>query len=192
MYCINAVRNIFGIEPTEVTAVGFKNPNRDFLKMDHDTISVTLRFPGDRMAQFTVGYATSFTEGYKVVGTKGDIEVNPSYGFGSGIKIAYKATINGKEESKTFPETDHFGGETEYFSECILKNVDPEADGEEGLNDVRVVAAIKESLEGNGKTVKIKSSERKKRPVLEQVKKLSLAKEPKVLVGRDSKKPSAS
>ncbi|CAF1070809.1 unnamed protein product [Adineta ricciae] len=191
-YPINAARNIFGLEPVEVTAIGFKTPGREFLKMEHDTINVTLRFPGDRVAQFVVGYACAFNEGYKVVGTKGYLEVNPGYNFGSGIKISYKTTINGKEDSKTFPEIDHFGGETEYFSECILNNVDPEADGHEGLNDVRVIVAIKESLDGNGKTVKIKSEQRSKRPVLEQAKTLSLAKEPKVLIGRDSQKPGAS
>ena len=122
----------------------------------------------------------------------GDIEVNPSYGFGSGVKISYKTKIGDKEDSKTFPEVDHFGGETEYLSECILKNVDPEADGEEGLFDVRVIVAIKESLKGNGKTIKLDSRQRSKRPTLEQAKKLSLAKEPKALVGRDSQKPSKS
>ena len=122
----------------------------------------------------------------------GDITVNPAFMWGNGIKIAYETKINGKEDSKTFPETDHFGGETEYFSECILNNINPEADGDEGLNDVRVIVAIKESLDGNGKTVKIKSNERKKRPVLDQAKKLSLAKEPKVFIGRDSQKPSSS
>jgi len=189
-YPINAVRNIFGMEPTEVTAIGFKTPGREFLQMEHDTINVTLRFPGDRMAQFVAGYACPATEGYKVVGTKGEIEVNPSYGFGSGVKIAYKTKINGKEDSKIFPETDHFGGETEYFSECILNNVDPEADGEEGLLDVRVIVAIKESLKGNGKTIKLEPRQRSKRPTLDQAKTLSLAKEPKVLVGRDSQKPN--
>jgi hypothetical protein len=120
----------------------------------------------------------------------GDIDVNPSYGFGSGVKITYKTKINGKEDSKTFPETDHFGGETEYFSECILNNVDPEADGEEGLLDVRVVVAVKESLKGNGKTIKLDEKQRSKRPTLDQVKKLSLAKAPKNFIGRDSQKPS--
>jgi glucose-fructose oxidoreductase len=70
-YPINAVRNIFGLEPIEVTAIGFKTPGHEFLKMEHDTISVTLRFPGDRVAQFTAGYASTFAQGYKVVGTKG-------------------------------------------------------------------------------------------------------------------------
>ncbi|CAF1472114.1 unnamed protein product [Adineta steineri] len=189
-YPINAVRNIFGLEPIEVTAVGFKTPGREYLKMEHDTISVTLRFPGDRVAQFTVSYAAAGTDCYKIVGTKGDIEVNPAYTWGSGVKIAYKTKIDGKEDSKTFPETDHFGGETEYFSECILNNTDPEADGEEGLLDVHVILAIKESLKANGKTVKLEARHRNKRPVLDQAKKLSLAKEPKHFIGRDSQKPS--
>jgi glucose-fructose oxidoreductase len=106
------------------------------------------------------------------------------------VKIAYTATIDGKEESKTFPETDHFGGETEYFSDCILNNVDPEADGEEGLLDVRVIVAIKDSLKGNGKTIKLEPRRRSKYPTLNQVKKLSLAKEPNSFIGRDSQKPS--
>jgi hypothetical protein len=107
------------------------------------------------------------------------------------VKIAYKTKIAGQEDSKIFPETDQFGGETEYFSECILNNVDPEADGEDGLNDVRVIVAIKESLKENGKTIKLEPRERKKRSTLDQVKQLPLAKPPKALIGRDSQEPGA-
>ncbi|CAF2800396.1 unnamed protein product [Rotaria sp. Silwood2] len=189
-YPINAARNIFGMEPIEVTAIGFKTPDREFLQMEYDTVSVTLRFPGDRMAQFVVGYSAAGTNCYKVVGTKGDIEVNPAFTWGTGVNIAYKTKIDGKENSKNFSETDHFGGETEYFSECILQNSDPEADGEEGLLDVRVIVAIKQSLEGNGKTIKLESRDRKKRPTLNQAKTLSLAKEPKNFIGRDSQPPA--
>ncbi|CAF1171779.1 unnamed protein product [Rotaria sordida] len=192
VYPLNAVRNIFGLEPIEVTAIGFKTPGHEFLQMEHDTISVTLRFPGDRMAQFVVGYAGATGESYKIVGTKGDIDVNPAYTWANnGINIAYKIKINGKEDSKSFPETDHFGGETEYLSECILNNCDPESDGEEGLLDVRVVIAIKKSLEGNGKTIKLEPYDRKKRPTLDLAKKLPLAKTPTTFIGRDSQQPSA-
>lgn len=70
-YPINAVRNIFGMEPTEVIAIGFKTPGYEYLRMEHDTVNVILRFPGDRMAQFIVGYAAAATNCYKVVGTTG-------------------------------------------------------------------------------------------------------------------------
>jgi hypothetical protein len=52
--------------------------------------------------------------------------------------------------------------------------------------------AIKESLKGNGKTIKLDTKDRSKRATLDQAKTLSLAKEPKVLVGRDSQKPGAN
>jgi len=73
-----------------------------------------------------------------------------------------------------------------------LNNVDPEADGEDGLLDVRVVDAIRDSLKGNGKTIKLDARQRSKRPTLDQVKKLPLAKEPKALFGRDARKPGTS
>lgn len=120
----------------------------------------------------------------------GDIEVNPAYMFGSGVKITYKTTIDDKEDTKTFTETDQFGGQTEYFSECIVNNVDPEADGEEGLLDVRIIAAIKASLNGNGKIIKLEPRDRKRRPTLDQVKKLSLAKTQNNFIGRESQPPS--
>ena len=45
------------------------------------------------------------------------------------------------------PNTDHFGGELKYFSDCILGGVDPEPDGEEGYADVRVLEGVLRALE---------------------------------------------
>jgi hypothetical protein len=38
-----------------------------------------------------------------------------------------------------------------YFSDCILNDIDPEPDAEEGLADVRVLEAIQRSLESGQK-----------------------------------------
>jgi hypothetical protein len=43
-----------------------------------------------------------------------------------------------------------------YFSHCILNDVDPEPDGEEGFANVRILEAIIEALE-TGKPVKLES-----------------------------------
>ncbi|HEX6961817.1 MAG TPA: Gfo/Idh/MocA family oxidoreductase [Lacipirellula sp.] len=42
----------------------------------------------------------------------------------------------------------------EHFSECILNNKEPRTPGEEGLADMRVMAAIEESA-ASGKAVKL-------------------------------------
>ena len=49
-----------------------------------------------------------------------------------------------------FKNTDHFGGELKYFSDCILAERDPEPDGEEGYADVRVLDGIVRALETGG------------------------------------------
>jgi predicted dehydrogenase len=143
-YPLNAVRNLFGCEPIEVHAVGIQSPG---CPLDTpDTVAVTLRFPQDRLATFTVSYTLPATQRFQVVGTRGEFEASPCFGFGEGVGIAYRATIDGATHEHRHPVVDHFGGETEYFSDCILSNRAPGPDGEEGWRDVRVIAAIEQAL----------------------------------------------
>jgi len=143
-YPLNAVRNLFGEEPIEVTAVGIRTPGRHF--NFEDTVSVTLKFPKARVANFTVSYASAAVETLTVLGNKGYLQASPCFGFGPDTGISY--SIETGEGGRTFkhPPTNQFGGEISYFSECILNGQDPEADGEEGLRDVRVLAAIEQAL----------------------------------------------
>ena len=39
----------------------------------------------------------------------------------------------------------HFAAEMDHFSECVLSDKDPPTPGEEGLADMRVIAAIEEA-----------------------------------------------
>jgi predicted dehydrogenase len=150
-YPINAARMIFGTEPTEVSAMGMRDAELPF-DFDH-TVSVTLRFPGDRLAQFTVSYAGNPVGQYRVVGDKGDLELNPGYTFGSGLK--HHLTVGEASSEREYPATDQFGGELRYFSRCILDNTAPEPDGAEGLADVRILCAIERALAtGNRETIR--------------------------------------
>src|ERR1700753_771008 len=82
-YPVNAARYIFEDEPTEVaSAVGTKHPDSQFKQDFFDTVAVTLRFPGDRLAQFNVSYYGNPINAFNAVGTKGSITLNPSYVFG--------------------------------------------------------------------------------------------------------------
>jgi hypothetical protein len=92
-----------------------------------------------------------------VTGSKGWIEVNP--GFQMEMGFEHFTGVPGqhgeqKESHEKFSETDHFGGETKYFSECILADREPEPDGEEGWLDVRVILAIRRAIE-TGKPQKL-------------------------------------
>lgn len=147
-YPLNAARYVFEAEPTEVvSAVGTRHPDAGLGDFD-DTVAITLRFPGDRLAQFVVSYAANALESYFAIGTKGSIAMQPCYTYGKPFKQT--VTAGESESSHSFKNTDHFGGEMKYFSDCILNDTHPEPDVEEGYADVRVLAGIVKALEDGG------------------------------------------
>jgi predicted dehydrogenase len=142
-YPVNAVRNVFGAEPTEVSAFGSRHANSGLGDFD-DTVTVMLRFPEGQLAHFVVSYYGNAIDTYTVLGTKGSLQVQPGYTYGESLE--HSLTIGEKKDNITYKGTDHFGGEMKYFSDCILHEIDPEPDAEEGLADVRVLEAIQRSL----------------------------------------------
>ena len=72
-------------------------------------------------------------------------------------------TVGDKTKEKTFPKRDQFAAELVYFSDCILKDKDPEPSGYEGLLDVRVIQAIYESIRTR-RAVRIPEPIGKKKP----------------------------
>ena len=142
-YPVNAVRNLFGAEPTEVSAFGSRHANSGLGDFD-DTVTVMLRFPEGRLAHFAVSYYGNAIDAYTVLGTKGSLQVQPGYTYGKSLE--HFLTVGDKEDKISYKNTDHFGGEMKYFSDCILHDIDPEPDAEEGLADVRVLEAIQRAL----------------------------------------------
>ncbi|MER2269342.1 Gfo/Idh/MocA family protein [Methylobacterium oxalidis] len=162
-YPINACRNLFGDEPTEVSARAVRAADSPY-DFD-DTVAVTLRFPGARVAQFTVSYGTAAVDAYRIVGTKGDLAMSLGFGFGKGL--AGRLTVDGESEDLVYESVDQFGAETRAFSACILEEREPEPDGEEGLADVRVVEAVERSL-ASGAPVALPPLRRRTRPAPSQ------------------------
>ena len=95
-----------------------------------------------------------------MLGTEGVLQLDPAYTFGKGL--AQTVTIGEKKKEQSFKNTDHFGGELKYFSECILNDESPEPDGEEGFADVRVLEGILVALE-SGELVQLPPFARSKR-----------------------------
>jgi glucose-fructose oxidoreductase len=107
-------------------------------------MSVSLRFPGDRIATFTCSFGAADMSRYTLLGTKGALTADPAYEYAEAIK--HHITIGGKTRTKIYPKRDQFAAEIAYFSDCILKDKEPEPSGVEGLADVRIVEAIQRSI----------------------------------------------
>ncbi|MCB1377078.1 MAG: Gfo/Idh/MocA family oxidoreductase [Alphaproteobacteria bacterium] len=166
VYCLNAVRHAFGCEPTEAMAMKSHGDNDPRFTEVEGTISTLLRFPGDRIAHFTASFGGQDMDMYRIIGSDGDIEVQPGFRFENTMKI--RMNQKGKITEKTYPKTDHFSGMTAYFSDCILKGIRPEPDGGDGLNDVRALLAI-EKAAMTGLPQKIESAPRPSHPTPDMV-----------------------
>jgi glucose-fructose oxidoreductase len=139
IYCINAARYLFRAEPLEVFAYTARTRDRRFREVEEMT-SAVLRFPGDRLASFTCSFGAGDVSSYQVVGTRGDVTVNPAYEYAG--KLRTVVTVDGKKRSREYAKRDQFAPELVHFSECIRTGRDPRPDGREGLADVRIIRAL--------------------------------------------------
>jgi glucose-fructose oxidoreductase len=164
IYCINAARYLFRAEPVECFAYSTRETDGRFYEVDEMTTAV-LRFPGGRLASFTASFGAADVSSYRIVGTEGDLRVEPAYEYTG--KLAHHLTINGKTTKQTFARRDHFAPELIEFSDCIQQHREPEPSGYEGLADVRIIEALYRSAE-RGQPQTIEPVERRRRPSIEQ------------------------
>jgi predicted dehydrogenase len=142
IYCVNAARYLFRAEPAEV--LGLKLAGRDprFATVE-EAYAVTMRFPDERVAQFTCSFGAHDRARYEVLGTDGVLILDNAYDYAGDMTLQ----VSGKHGDKvrTFERRDQIAGEIEYFARCIRDDVEPEPSGWEGLADVRIVQAIRQS-----------------------------------------------
>jgi predicted dehydrogenase len=177
VYCINAARHLFQNEPVEAFAYTAARNDRRFKEIDEMT-SALIRFPGERTGSFTTSFGSADVASYEIIGTKGKLRVDPAYEYAMALK--HYLTIDGKTTSRTFARRDQFAPELLYFSDCILKDIDPEPSGQEGLADVRIVRALYRAAK-IGRPVKIKTVAIRKRPALKQEKRRPPVAKPKLI-----------
>lgn len=169
IYCVNAARYLFQADPTEVTAFAAQSSDPRFREVP-EMVTALMRFPNDRLAQFTCGFGESRVSEYRVVGTAGDLQMITGYTFRGDITMKL-TDKDGQTKETTFPERDQVGAEILYFSDCILNDREPEPNGLEGLADLQIIEAIQKSYT-TGQAVKLAAFPAKPRPSLAQEYKL--------------------
>jgi predicted dehydrogenase len=151
VYCINAARYLTGQEPIEVTAMSHQ-PKDDprFREVPASTVW-TIRFPSGVLAHCDCSFNIGESRRYRVLCKEGSIDLDPAFSY-RGLRMR---TSRGMEHTEhRLQEVNHFAAEMEHFSQCILEDKDPRTPGEEGLADMRIMAAIEEAA-ASGKAVKL-------------------------------------
>ena len=80
VYCINAARGLFRAEPKEVVALSVNSGAAKLSEID-ETTGAVLRFDGERLAAFVTSFNADDVAAYRIVGTKGQLHVNPAYEY---------------------------------------------------------------------------------------------------------------
>lgn len=167
IYCINAARYLFQTEPLEVMALSAAGEEPQFQEVD-ETVGVSMKFPGEKIANFVCSFGASGTADFQIFGTKGSIHLENAYEYAMPRKLTLK-TERGQKTFR-FAKGDQFAPELIYFSDCILKNKEVEPSGYEGLADVQIIQALYESA-STGKAIRLQTQEalqEKKRPSARQ------------------------
>jgi len=160
IYCINAARTLFGDEPVEARASA-----TGAIGDVEESIACLLRFPNERLASFVCSFGAAKVSYYRIVGTKGDLELDPGYEYAGALR--HRLTVDGESRERRFAKRDQFAPELLYFSDCVLHHREPEPGGREGLADVRVIRALYRSAQ-LGRAVPLSPFDKPERPSLEQ------------------------
>jgi len=165
IYCVNAARYLFRAEPVEVTAMRVSGRDPRFAAVD-EAFAVAMRFPDERIAQFTCSFGAHDRAHYEIVGSDGILELDNAYEYAAEMHLRVTGKHGNKE--RTFERRDQIAAEVEYFARCIRENRDPEPSGWEGLADVRILQAIQAAARF-GRAVPIDAvSPRTRRPDMRQ------------------------
>ncbi len=148
IYCINAARYIFQAEPISVFATSASKDEERFQEVAEMTTAI-LHFPGDRLATFTCSFGAAKISSYQVVGTAGNLHVEPAYAAQAHINHVLSIDDEGKQE-RSFEPRDQLAAVFVYFSDCILDDKEPEPSGQEGLIDIQIIRALVESIQTGG------------------------------------------
>jgi predicted dehydrogenase len=163
-YPVNTARHLFQSEPIEVFA--WQVPQAvDGQRGVDETTSAILRFPKDRIAQFTVCQTASSVDRYTLTGTRGDLRVQDGYEY-AGSQTHF-VTIDGKTRTNKYASLDQFAPQLIHFSNCVLDGKEPEPSGREGLADVLVLEALALSAQ-TGRPVHLPTRDLPSHPNLDQ------------------------
>ena len=155
IYCLNAFRYLTGEEPVEVTGRVTRPKDDPRFREIEDLAVFTLQFPSGVVATGTSGYSFHEDRRLRCAATDGWFGMDPAFSYaGLLTHIGRKVGTATSVETRSLAPKNQFAVEMDHFAEAIRADREPHTPGEEGLADMKVMAAIYESAMG-GAAVKL-------------------------------------
>jgi predicted dehydrogenase len=155
IYCLNAARYISGEEPVEVSAIMHSTPGDPRWAEVEEQINFTLRFPSGLLASCASSYDAHESKNYRVLGSKGWVELDPGFSY-RGLRMRMALGEKGAQQlvEKKIEQKNQFALELDHMAQCVRENRKPHTPGEEGMQDMRLIAAIYQAAR-TGQSVKL-------------------------------------
>jgi predicted dehydrogenase len=151
IYGISASRYMLNEEPVEVRAWTHTDPADPRFKTVDDLIAWQFRFPSGAICNGSTSFNYNATMSYELWGTKARLRADPGAFYG-GNKFAM--VDGGSFTDIDVPEIDQFEREMDWMADVVRGKAPMVSPGEEGLQDVRLIHAILESVAKGGAPVK--------------------------------------
>ena len=151
IYCFNAFRYITGEEPIEVTGQITQPKDDPRFREIEDICTFTLRFPSGVLATGSSGYSFHEIRQIRCAAADASFGMNPAFSYNNLVmQIGHKAGEATALEQRTWAPKNQFAVEMDHFADAIRADREPHTPGEEGLQDLKIIAAIYASAAGGG------------------------------------------
>jgi len=151
VYGVNAARYILAEEPVEVRAWAQTDRSDPRFKTTEDVIAWQFRFPSGAIANGSTAFSYQGTMAFQVFCEHGKMTAEPGAFYG-GNHLTIDG-IKGEREPK-IREIDQFAREMDWMADVARGKAPLVSPGEEGLQDMRLMHAILESVAKGGATVR--------------------------------------
>ena len=155
LYCLNTVRFALAEEPLEVIARTFSTPGDPRFTEVEESVAWQMRFPSGAIANCLTSYGHFEARRTRFFAEEAWFGMDPAFAY-NGLRIQLGRALNVGQvvEERRMTEENQFALEFDHFAHCVLNDLEPFTTGEEGLQDVRIMAAIYQSaLEGRAVTL---------------------------------------
>lgn len=151
IYSLQAARYLTGEEPVEVRAMVSSTEGDPRFREVEETCLFQLRFPSGAVASLSSSYGHADVKRIQVMGEQASLELDPATDY-----YKHNLWVRTKQQERKVQVEDgnQFALQMDHMAGCVLEGKEPRTPGEEGLRDVRIMAAIYESAR-EGRAVRL-------------------------------------
>jgi glucose-fructose oxidoreductase len=151
VYGVSASRYLLNEEPTEVRAWAHTDRSDPRFKSTEESIAWQFRFPSGAIANGSTSFSYAATMAFRVFCDQGKMIADPGALYG-GNRLVVEAAAQ-KEFAPHLPNTAQFTREMDWMGDVVRGRAPMVSPGEEGLQDMRLMKAILDSVAKDGATV---------------------------------------